>query len=161
MIYSNDLNMKVCIGGTFDFLHDGHKNLINKAFEIAGENGFVFIGLTTNKITKRKKTVVKIKDRQKQLQEYLIEKRFNNRASIKPIKDKYGPSIDGDFDAIVVSPETFETAQEINQKRADNGKKPLKIIKIPYVLAEDGQPISSSRIFRGEIDKNGHVIKHD
>ena len=152
--------MRVCIGGTFDFLHDGHKNLINKAFEIAGENGSVFIGLAENKITKIKK-VKQIKKREKQLQLYLIEKGFISRALIKPIKNKYGPSAQGDFDAIVVSPETFETAQEINKKRIENKKKPLKIIKIPYVLAGDGKPISSTRIFKGEIDKNGHVLKHD
>lgn len=153
--------MKVCLGGTFDFLHKGHKKLISKAFETAGKDGFVFIGLTTNKITKRKKFVKKIEERQKKLQEFLIDKRFIDRALIKPIVDKYGPSIEGDFDAIVVSPETFETAQEINLKRVKNGKKPLKIIKIPFVLAEDGKPISSTRIFKGEIDKNGHVLKDD
>jgi len=47
--------MRVCIGGTFEFLHKGHKKLIDKAFEIAGKNGFVFIGLTTSEFTKRKK----------------------------------------------------------------------------------------------------------
>lgn len=153
--------MKVCLGGTFDLLHKGHKKLINKAFEIAGKNGFVFIGLTTNKMTKRKKIVETIEERQKKLQEFLIEKCFIDRALIIPIIDKYGPSIEGDFDAIVVSPETFETAQEINLKRVNNGKKPLKIIKIPFVLAEDGKPISSTRIFKGEIDKNGHVLRDD
>jgi len=153
--------MRVCIGGTFDLLHIGHKKLINKAFEIARKNGFVFIGLTTNKMTKSKKIVGTIEERQKKLQEYLFEKCFIDRALIKPISDKYGPSIEGDFDAIVVSPETFKTAKDINLKRVENGKKPLKIIKIPFVLAEDGKPISSTRIFRGEVDKNGHILKDD
>ncbi len=153
--------MKVCLGGTFDLLHKGHKKLINKAFEIAGKNGFVFIGLATNKMTKRKKIVETIEERQKKLLEYLIKKCFIDRALIKPIADKYGPSIEEDFDAIIVSPETFETAQKINLKRVENRKKPLKIIKIPFVLAEDGKPISSTRISKGEIDKNGHVLKDD
>ena len=152
--------MRVCIGGTFEFLHKGHKKLIDKAFEIAGKNGFVFIGLTTSEFTKRKK-IGKINERQKKLQEYLFEKGLLNQVLIKPISDKYGPSIEGDFDAIVVSPETFETANEINIKRIENGKKPLKIIKIHFVLAQDGKLISSTRISRGEIDKNGNVIKDD
>lgn len=153
--------MKVCLGGTFDLLHKGHKKLIDKSFEIAGKNGFVFIGLSTNKITKRKKIVGTYKERQKNLQDYLFEKCFIDRALIKPISDKYGPSIEDDFDAIVVSPETFETSEEINLIRVEKGKKPLKIIKIPFVLAEDGKPISSTRILKREIDENGRILKDD
>ena len=153
--------MKVCLGGTFDLLHKGHKKLIDKAFEIAGKNGFVFIGLTTKKITKRKKNVGTFEERQKNLQEYLFQKCFIDRVLIKPIADKYGPSIEDDFDAIVVSSETFETAEEINLKRVEKGKKPLKIFKIPFVLAEDGKPISSTRILKREIDKDGHILKDD
>ena len=150
--------MKVCVGGTFDNLHKGHKKLIEKAIEVAGNDGFVFIGLTKSKINKRKK-IGKFKERQKKLIEYLVEKNFLNRASIQPIADKYGPSIEGDFDAIVVSPETYETAQEINKRRIKNDKKQLKIIKIPFILAQDGKPISSTRIFNGEIDENGYILK--
>ena len=47
--------MKVCIGGTFDIIHKGHELLINKAFEIAGENGTVFIGVTKDDLIKNKK----------------------------------------------------------------------------------------------------------
>lgn len=153
--------MKVCIGGTFDLLHKGHKKLIDKAFEVAGKNGFVFIGITTKKITKRKKNVETIEKRQKKLKEYLIEKNFIDRALIKPINDRYGPSIEEDFDAIIVSPETFATAEEINIIRIKSGKKPLKIIKIPFILADDGKPIRSTRIINKEIDKNGHILKDD
>ncbi len=153
--------MKVCLGGSFGPLHKGHKKLIEKAFKIAGKNGFVFIGLTTNKMTKRKKIVGTIEERQKKLQEYLFEKCFIDRALIIPIADKYGPSIEDDFDAIIVSPETFKTAKEINLKRVENGKKPLKIIKISYILAEDGKPISSTRILKREIDENGRILKDD
>ena len=57
--------MKVCIGGTFDKLHKGHKLLINKAFEVAGKNGSVFIGLTTGKIVENKKNVNPFQERKK------------------------------------------------------------------------------------------------
>jgi len=153
--------MKVCIGGTFDIIHEGHKKLINKAFETAKEDGFVFIGLTTIKVTMGKKFVKPIEERKKNLQNYLSEKWFKNRYLIKPINDKYGPSINGDFDAIIVSPETYETAAKINLIRVENKKKPLKIIKIPFVLAKDGKPISSTRIYKGEIDKNGNTLEDD
>jgi len=153
--------MKVCIGGTFNIIHSGHKLLINKAFETAGLEGSVFIGLTTKKLTKNKKNVWSLQERKKKLEQYLSEKGFLDRATIKPISNKYGPSIDEEFDAIVVSPETMKTAEEINFKRREKGKKALKIIKIPFLSAKDGVPISSSRIYNKEIDENGNILKRD
>ena len=153
--------MKVCIGGTFNILHSGHKQLIKKAFETAGINGSVFIGLTSKNLIKNKKNVKPLKERKKGLEQYLSEEGFLDRTIIKPIIDKYGPSIDEEFDAIVVSPETIKTAEEINYKRRKKEKKVLKIIQISFVLAKDGMPISSSRINNKEIDENGNILKRD
>jgi pantetheine-phosphate adenylyltransferase len=150
--------MKVCIGGTFNILHSGHKQLIKKAFETAGIKGSVFIGLTSKNFTKNKKNVKPLEQRKKALEQYLSEEGFLNRTIIKPITDKYGPSIDEEFDAIVVSPETIKTAEEINYKRRKKEKKVLKIIQISFVLAKDGMPISSSRINNKEIDENGNIL---
>ena len=36
----------MCLGGTFDHLHLGHKSLLEKAFEVSEE---IIIGLTTDK----------------------------------------------------------------------------------------------------------------
>ena len=47
--------MKVCIGGTFNTLHKGHKKLFDKAFQISGKNGDVFIGVTKEKTLKNSK----------------------------------------------------------------------------------------------------------
>ena len=138
--------MRVCIGGTFDILHKGHKNLISKAFQIAGKQGSVFIGVTTGEINKRKKDVNSLELRKKSIEQYLSRKGFIDRAIIRPIKDKYGPSVEEEFDAIVVSPETVKTAEEINKIRKEKGMMPVKITQIPFVLANDGFPISSSRI---------------
>jgi pantetheine-phosphate adenylyltransferase len=150
--------MKVCVGGTFNILHKGHKLLIDKAFEIAGKNGSVIIGLAKGKLVENKISIKSLELRKKTLKKYLTKKRFINRAVIKPISDKYGPSIEEDFDAIIVSPETIKTAEEINNKRIQKGKKPLKIIQVPFVLAKDGKPISSTRIINKEIDENGDIL---
>ena len=153
--------MRVCIGGTFSILHNGHKVLIDKAFETAGKTGSVFIGLTSGDVINKKKNVKSLEERKKNLKQYLSKRGFLDRAIIKPILDKYGPSIDDEFDAIVISPETKKTAEDINHKRLMKGKKPLKIIEIPFLLADDGFPISSSRIQNKEIDVNGKNLKKD
>jgi pantetheine-phosphate adenylyltransferase len=153
--------MKVCIGGTFNILHIGHKQLINKAIEIAGPKGSLFIGLTSMEFVQNKENLKTYEERKNNLENYISEKKFLDRLTIKPISDKYGPTIDDDFDAIVVSPETIKTAEEINGKRNEKGKKPLKIVKINFVLAKDGLPISSSRINNKEIDENGKILNKD
>jgi len=150
--------MRVCIGGTFNILHKGHKYLIDKAFETAGKTGSVFIGVTKGEISQKNKNVKKHDERVNAIKKYLSEKRYDKQAVIRPIFDKYGPSIDGKFDVIIVSPETIKTAEEINNKRKNKGKKPLKIIQIPSILAEDNIPISSTRIINKEIDENGKIM---
>jgi pantetheine-phosphate adenylyltransferase len=153
--------MRVCIGGTFNILHKGHKLLIDKAFEVAGLKGYVFIGITTGDILTGKKDVKSTIERRKSIEKYLAKKGFINRAVIEPIEDKYGPSVKKEFDAIIVSPETKNTAEDINKKRKELKKKPLKIIQIPFVLSENGLPISSSRIKKKEIDEYGNILKRD
>ncbi len=153
--------MRVCIGGTFNILHKGHKLVIDKAFETAGIRGSVFIGITTGENLIGKKDVKSMIKRKRSIEQYLSKKGFINRATIEPIEDKFGPSVEEEFDAIVVSPETLNTAKEINKKRKRLNKKQLKIIQIPFVLAEDNIPISSTRIKKKEIDEHGNILKRD
>jgi len=142
-------------------IHKGHRSIIDKAFETAGRNGSVFIGLATGELIKNKRGVKPLIERKKILEEYLEKKQLIRKTIIIPIKDRYGLTLTEDFDAIVVSPETTKTAEEINTKRIQKGKKPMKIIQIPFVLAEDGKPISTTRIINREIDENGIVLKRD
>jgi pantetheine-phosphate adenylyltransferase len=151
--------MNVCIGGTFDRLHKGHKILLKKAFEVAGKKGKVFIGITTDNFIKDKKNVKSLNVRIINIEKYLKKEGYEKRYIIEPISNKFGTSINGDFTAIVVSFETKKNAKEINKKRIKLGKKPLKIIAIKIVLAEDGLSISSTRIRNNEIDENGRIIK--
>ena len=150
--------MKVCVGGTFNRLHKGHKLILGKAFKYAGADGTVFIGLTTGDLVKNKKNIEHLNIRRMKLEKYLLKEGINNQAVIVPISNKYGLTLEEDFDAIVISPETERIAMEINRKRVSKGKKTLKILKIPFVLAKDGKPISSTRINREEIDENGNLL---
>lgn len=150
--------MKICVGGTFNYLHKGHKLILRKAFEYAGKESKVFIGLSTGNLVKNKKNTKTFETRKKNLEKYLIENGYKDNSTIVPINSKFGLTIDEDFDAIIISPETEKIAIQINKERISRNKKQLKIIKIPFVLAEDGKPISSTRINNKEIDENGHLI---
>jgi pantetheine-phosphate adenylyltransferase len=151
--------MNVCLGGTFYPLHKGHKTLLRKAFQTAGSTGSVFIGVTSASMAKKKKEIASFEKRKQSIEQFLTEENVVTQTIIQPLSNKYGPTLKEDFDAIVVSPETQPTAEEINRKRKFLGKKPLQIIVIPFVLSEDEKPISSSRIRRKEIDEKGTILK--
>jgi len=139
--------MKVCVGGTFDIIHEGHIALFEKAFQMGDE---VVVGLSSDTLAKKKEKKTRSYRKRKESLEQLFQDRGWN-ASIEPIDDMYGTAAKKDFDAIVVSPETARNAEEINKTRVHRGLKPLCIVVVPYVLAQDGIPISTSRIKRGEI----------
>lgn len=150
----------VGIGGTFDRIHKGHKTLLQKAFEI-GEH--VLIGITSEEMLSDKDNAKKVQSymqRVKNMKNYLQNNGLLQRAIIVKLNDRYGPAITvPEMEAIIVTEETRPTAEEINDIRKANRLVPLTIISVPRVLAEDGMPISSSRIRAGTINKNGMLLK--
>jgi pantetheine-phosphate adenylyltransferase len=147
------------VGGTFDPLHDGHKRLLSRSFELAGSGGHVVIGLTTDPFASRKTHPIRpFQKRRQDLEDFITGKKFPASWAIEPLTDKYGSALESDFDAIIVSEETLPVAVEINKLRKENKRKKVDIHQISCVLAEDGRWISSTRIYRGEIDAHGHVL---
>ena len=148
------------VGGTFDPLHDGHRSLLSRSFALAGREGEVVIGLTTDQFASRKLHQIRPFDfRKKELIDFITNQNFTARWIIEPLNDQYGSALDADFDAIVVSEDTLPVAMEINGLRRERGRKKVDIHQITCVLAEDGRWISSTRIWRGEIDVHGRLIK--
>ncbi len=151
--------MRVCIGGTFNILHKGHMRLIDEALGIAGKDGFVFIGVAIGELAAHKKKVKSFSNRKDQIIRFITkQKKAAPTVLIEPIANRFGPTLERDFDVIVVSAETKAAAREINKKRVLKGKKEMKIVQIPTVFADDGKPISSTRISKGKITKDGRVI---
>ncbi len=159
--------MKVMVGGTFDPLHDGHKRLLTRSFELAGPEGQVVIGLTTDTFASRKTHPIHpFTERKADLETFItgaiathaLQKKYATHWEIEPLGDRYGSALDTDFDAIVVSEETLPVAVEINKLRRERNLRKVDIHQITCVLAEDGRWISSTRIWRGEIDIHGHLI---
>jgi len=151
--------MRVIVGGTFSPLHDGHRKLLGRSFELAGEDGIVTIGLTTDSFGgKKSHPVLPYEERKRRLIEFIYDVGFPCTWKIEELSDRYGSAISADFDALMVSEETFPVALEINKIRKELGLKKVDIHQITCVLAEDGRWISSTRIHRGEIDDQGHLL---
>ena len=147
------------VGGTFDPLHDGHKHLLKRSFEVAGPGGHVVIGLTSDTFARRKNHPVRpFALRQAELERFISSTIPSTHWDVESLNDRYGSALDADFDALIVSEETLPTAVEINKIRREKGKKKVDIHQISCVLAEDGHWISSTRIYRGEIDIHGHLL---
>lgn len=92
------------------------------------------------------------KTREKNLRETASSISGGKEFHILIIEDELGPATYGDYDAIVVSSETRDTAGRINEVRASNGLNPLDIIEIEMVLANDGEPLTSTKLLLGETD---------
>ena len=151
---------KVAVGGTFDELHRGHKVILMKAFEI-GER--VMIGLCSDEFAEKlgkPHVTASYEERLKELKTFLNNLVLSGRAEIIPLNDPFGPTLaESCIEALVVSEETRPTALKINEKRRKAGLPALKISTITMVPAENCTPISTTRIRKGEIDHEGHLLR--
>jgi len=148
--------MKVGVGGTFNAFHRGHRALLDKAFEVGDQ---VAVGITSDRLASPgREHLLPLEARRAELEAYLRTKR-------KPwtlvVIDEPAGGTEGDTDigALVVSPETATRAERINRARAAKGLAPLQLFRVPHVLAEDGLPISSTRVLAGEIDHEGRLLR--
>ncbi len=145
----------ICVGGTFDIIHAGHRALLEKAFSLGDE---VVIGLATDELASGKgRRINPYEERLKALEEYLDSMGF--RADIRPLDDEVGECLNPECTALVVSEETLKTARRLNSTRKERRLPPMEIHVVPYLLADDFRPISSSRIAAGEIDADGRLLR--
>ena len=140
--------MKIMVGGTFDPLHDGHKLLIRRAFELATPEGAVIIGLTSDSFANRKSHPIHpYDDRAQELVSFISSLILKQNGRLKS-HDQFGSTLEVDFDALVVSEETFPV-DRVSTRKGGNLEGRVEIHMIRCVLAEDGRWISSTRIWRG------------
>ncbi|HUR68408.1 MAG TPA: inosine/xanthosine triphosphatase [Candidatus Thermoplasmatota archaeon] len=149
--------MRVCMGGTFDVLHRGHRALLDAAFA-AGDEG-VSIGVTTDAFAnaRRERRVRPWEERVRDLRQFLQARGYAARGEILAIGHPYGFALEARFDAIAATEETVATAHRINEERASLHLPPLTIVLAPYILADDARPIKSTRIRNGEVDEEGRL----
>jgi len=152
---------KVVVGGTFDCFHDGHKALLRKAFE-AGER--VMVGICSDKmqelLRKDSAGISPLAMRMWSVLNFLQKEGLLGRTEITILHDPFGSAAgDAEAQAVIVSPETRARAEKLNEIRVSRGLAPLDIVEVPFVLAEDGKPISSIRVRYGEMNGHGRILR--
>ena len=149
----------VAVGGTFDLFHSGHLALLKKAFEVGNR---VLIGVTSDDFVKNSRKphdIASFSQRVEELKSFLKTNGLLERAEIMSLSDAYGVTLsDKLIDALIVSVETEPRASEINEKRKSLGLAALPVVVVKMVLSEDHYPISSTRIWFEEIDREGNLL---
>lgn len=169
-----DTERVAILGGTFTPVHNGHRALLHKAFQTASHDGegdgHVVVGLTSNElaIQTRDESIQtdafdSFQDRRDALETVLeaISRAYTASFEIIRIDDPIGPAASRpDINALVVSPEAKaqRRAHDINDRREADDLDPLEIHTPPFIVAEDGIRISSTRIRLGQIDEHGRIL---
>lgn len=162
------------LGGTFTPIHNGHRALLHTAFQTASHDGpgegHVVVGLTDSDVARQTRTdpdhadtLGPFEQRRDALEAELqnLTQTYSASAEIVRLEDTHGPAATRpDIDALIVSPEAKaqRRAYELNQRRVEDGLPRLEIHTAPFVVAEDGTRISSTRIRNDEIDEHGRIL---
>jgi pantetheine-phosphate adenylyltransferase len=162
------------LGGTFTPLHNGHRALLHKAFQTASHDGVgdghVIVGLTSTALARQTRSdpshadlLGPFDERRAALDAELdrLDDAYTATYEIIRLEEPQGPAATrDDANALVVSPEAKaqRRAYDLNRRRVERGLRPLEIHTPPFVVAEDGDRISSTRIRNGEIDAHGRVL---
>ncbi|QLG49008.1 phosphopantetheine adenylyltransferase [Natrinema halophilum] len=155
--------MRVAVAGTFGPLHDGHRALFEHALRF-GDDGVV-VALTSDELAvdtrHEPRPIPSFDDRVDGAADAIVDvDEWDREVEIRELETEHGIATDDpSIDALVVSPETAPELEAINDERRERGLEPLSGIVAPYVRADDGERISSTRIIEGEIDEHGRVLE--
>lgn len=142
----SSLYSSVCVGGTFDGMHYGHRKLLTLAVSsVQPVSGRLLIGVTRDEMLQHKAFADRIPPLEERIAGVLdfvgnLAPGMKNRIRCIPISDEYGPpgqpmnskvypGLMNDFDALVLSHETLPTGRKLNMYRENMlGLRPLKLL---------------------------------
>ena len=142
----SSLYSSVCVGGTFDGMHYGHRKLLTLAVSsVQPVTGRLLVGVTRDEMLSHKAYADRIPTLDVRIAGVLdfvgnLAPGMMNRVRCVPIGDEYGPpgqpvgsvtypGLANDFDALVLSHETLPTGRKLNAYREGVlGLGPLKLL---------------------------------
>ena len=148
----------VALGGTFDYLHKGHRALLDEGFEIGRT---LLIGIVSDALAHSLGKVPEqhYNARFMGVAEYVAKNHWGASFRLFQLQEPFGPlAVDPKVEAVVVTPDSFDRGMQANLVRAKAGLGPVHVVLVPLVLAEDGVRISSTRIRSREIDSEGRLL---
>ncbi len=141
------------VAGTFDHLHSGHIKLLTTALKNSRQ---LSIGLTETNLIQKKPLAKLIEPAPKRSQILNRLLKPFSHYSLFPLTNPLQPAAStNQFDSIIASTQTKSTVKKINRLRLQNHLQPLKTKLINLVQSTDHQPISSTRIRKGQINRQG------
>ena len=177
----------VATGGTFDLLHKGHLELLRHAFLISS-HVIIGLSSDDFAAKRGKITFNNYILRFNNLTQLINKHFASASFEIHQLDDDFGPAVlghtstynnnndnpehdsppssttahthhnDNGPQALVVSSETHSKGNTLNTIRKQKNLPPVDVITVPLVLAQDGIPISSTRIKNSEIDFDGNEL---
>eukprot|EP00750_Incisomonas_marina_P014695 INCI1780.2.p1 GENE.INCI1780.2~~INCI1780.2.p1 ORF type:complete len:438 (-),score=77.63 INCI1780.2:68-1381(-) len=124
----------VVMGGTFDHMHPGHRQLLTMASLTCGTKGRLVVGVTSDAMLRKKKfreLIESVEARVQGVEHFLTTVNPEIEVEVHVINDPGGPSIvDPLLQAIVVSSETVRGGVWVNDKREAKGLNRLTILTV-------------------------------
>eukprot|EP01112_Ceratiomyxa_fruticulosa_P006045 TRINITY_DN1683_c0_g2_i2.p1 TRINITY_DN1683_c0_g2~~TRINITY_DN1683_c0_g2_i2.p1 ORF type:complete len:294 (+),score=51.79 TRINITY_DN1683_c0_g2_i2:1222-2103(+) len=126
----------VVVGGTFDYLHAGHKILLATSVMVCKR--YMEIGVTTAALLQNKKYkefIQPFAQRVNNVRNFVTALNPNIEYKILELNEPFGNTTTSPLlHAIVISPETKPICHAINEQRKERDLPPLDIIEVKYVL---------------------------
>ena len=148
----------VCVGGTFDRLHSGHKLLLSKAALLTRQS--LLIGVTDAPLLRSKglrELMQSLPHRAAAAEEFVRSVRPGIRCSTVALSTPLGPAAtDGRLQTLVASEETLAAASVANDARRDADLPPLRVsvtslVPSPPLESVDNTKMSSTYLRRRDL----------
>lgn len=139
--------MKVALSGCFDMFHSGHRYLLWKAIEFAGEDGEIIVFINTDESVKRLKGEDRPADtfetRKKKIETFIE----STNADIRIVP--FSTETELLFGYEVISPDMIMHGDDLTDITKATGYNKYPIVLIPRQTTKDGKELSTTAILKG------------